>query len=76
MALSPSQAHVVGHGRRATLQKRWPVAADMMQAAVVYERQLRRDPGLSGRCFRFDDGVCLQASDDSPPDGGVGVRGS
>ncbi len=81
MALSPSQAQVIDFepalpAERATLQKRWPAATDMMKSAMVYERPFWRDAGLSGQSFMVDDGVYLWAWDNSPPDGGVGVIGS
>ncbi len=81
MALSPSQAHVIGFEpalpeARATLQKRWPAATDMMKSAMVYERPFWRDAGLSGQSFMVEPDVYLRAWDNSPPDGGVGVIGS
>ena len=78
MALSPSQAHFIGFdpalpSDRATLQKRWPMASDMMKAAMVYEKPFWRAAGLSGQSFMTDAGLYLWAWDNSSPDAGVGV---
>jgi len=54
MALSQSQAHVIDFApalpaERATEQKRWPAAPDMMKSAMVQGRPFQHDAGLSAR---------------------------
>jgi len=52
MALSQSQARVIDFApalpaERATEQKRWPAAPDMMKSAMVHGRPFQHDAGLS-----------------------------
>lgn len=77
MALSPSQAHFIGFepappDDRATLQKRWPMASNSIEAAMVYKKPFWRDAGISDQSFMTDDSVHPWAWDNSPPDGSVG----
>jgi monoamine oxidase len=80
MALSPSQAHVIDFepplpAERATLQRRWPAATDMVESAMVMNIGSGATPVSAARVSGSTTARNLWAWDKSPPDGDVGVIG-
>lgn len=77
MALMPSLCAQIGFDPplppdRAALQSRWRADSTAIKFNVAYERPFWRDNNLSGLSFS-DRGAVPFTTDNSPPDGGIGV---